>query len=404
MSSAVTSVPGADLEPAAPTSKTILRQVLGDTFVRTGARLGAVWIGTLALLAVFAPFIANSHPILMKKDGAWSSPMLAHLLAADVTLLVVFAALIALLFVRRLRPKAKFLILLGVAAVSGAVTGATMEEPKAVVFQKYREMEAAGELERVYHTIIPYSPSDRGRDVTGVIHPQEPDARHWMGTEANGADVLSRIIHAARISLAIGFIATGIAVTIGIVIGGLMGYFVAAVDLLGMRLLEIIEAIPTLFLLLLFVAFWPEPSMYSMMVLIGLTTWTRYARFIRAEFLKLRKVDYVQAAIATGLPLRSVLFRHMLPNGVAPVLVGASFGVASAILFEAVLSFLGLGLVDEPSWGQLLNQATGAAGTFSWWLAMYPGMMIFLTVFAYNLVGEALRDAIDPHSKKSAQM
>jgi len=133
-----------------------------------------------------------------------------------------------------------------------------------------------------------------------------------------------------------------------------------------------------------------------MMAIIGLTSWTGNARFIRAEFLRLRKQDFVQAAIAAGLPLRSVLFRHMLPNGITPVLISASFGVASAILYESTLSFLGLGLVDEPSWGQLLNQALGVGGTFTWWIALYPGLAIFLTVFAYNLVGESLRDALDP--------
>ena len=124
--------------------------------------------------------------------------------------------------------------------------------------------------------------------------------------------------------------------------------------------------------------------------------------FIRAEFLKLRHQDFVQAARAVGLPLTSILFRHMLPNGLAPVLVRASFGVASAILAEAVLSFLGLGLVKEPSWGQLLNQAA-RGGTFVWWIAIFPGLAIFLTVFAYNLIGEALRDAIDPYTTRHSK-
>jgi peptide/nickel transport system permease protein len=217
-----------------------------------------------------------------------------------------------------------------------------------------------------------------------------------MGTDINASDVLSSIIHASRIALAIGFISTGIAVVIGVVIGAVMGYFVGKVDMFGMRLIEIFEAIPTLVLLLTFVAFFGR-NLYLMMAIIGLVSWTGNARFIRAEFLKLRKQDFVQAAIGLGLPLRSVLFRHMLPNGITPVLVSASFGVAAAILYESTLSFLGLGLVDEPSWGRLLNQVTGSAGgTFKWWLALFPGMMIFLTVYAYNLVGEALRDALDP--------
>jgi peptide/nickel transport system permease protein len=130
-------------------------------------------------------------------------------------------------------------------------------------------------------------------------------------------------------------------------------------------------------------------------------SWTADARFIRAEFLKLRKLDFVQAGIAAGLPLRSILFRHMLPNGIAPVLVEASFGIAGAILLESTLSFLGLGLAPEdPSWGQLLNQARAGGTGFNWWIATYPGLAIFLTVFAYILIGEALRDALDPRLRK----
>jgi peptide/nickel transport system permease protein len=207
------------------------------------------------------------------------------------------------------------------------------------------------------------------------------------------------MIHAARIALGIGFVATGIAMLIGVIIGGLMGYFSGVVDMIGMRLVEIFEAIPTLFLLLTFVAFFGR-SLYIMMIIIGITSWPGYARYIRAEFLKLRQQEFVQAAVAAGLPLPSILFRHMLPNGIAPLLVAASFGVASAILAEATLSFLGLGLVDDPSWGQMLNQAVRSS-TFNWWMAVFPGGAIFLTVFAYNLVGEALRDAIDPYLKKA---
>ena len=221
-----------------------------------------------------------------------------------------------------------------------------------------------------------------------------------MGTEENGADVLSRMIHASRIALSIGLVATSISMVLGIIIGGLMGYFSGIVDMLGMRLVEIFEAIPTLFLLLTFVAFFGS-SLYMMMVIIGVTSWSGYARYIRAEFLKLRRQDYVQAAVASGLPLHSILFRHMLPNGVAPLLVAASFGVASAILAEATLSFLGLGLVDDPSWGQMLNQSVTSA-SFNWWMAVFPGGAIFLTVFAYTLIGEAFRDAIDPNLSREA--
>jgi len=222
---------------------------------------------------------------------------------------------------------------------------------------------------------------------------------HAFGTDATGYDLLSRMIHACRIALAIGFIATGIAVVIGCIVGGLMGYFSGWVDLFGMRLVEVFAAIPTIFLLIAITAFYGR-NLYLMMVIIGLTGWVGYALFVRAEFLKLRKQDYVQAAIACGVPLPRVLLRHMLPNGVAPVLVNASFGVAGAILTESTLSFLGLGLVEEPSWGQMLNQARGVGGALNWWIAVFPGVAIFFTVFAYNLVGEALRDALDPKAKK----
>lgn len=139
-----------------------------------------------------------------------------------------------------------------------------------------------------------------------------------------------------------------------------------------------------------------------MTVILGLTGWVGYALYIRAEFLKIRRMDYVQAARAAGLPLRSILFRHMLPNGITPVLVLASFGIASMILTESTLSFLGLGLVEEPSWGQMLNEARGAGE--QWGLVIFPGAAIFFTVFAYNLVGEALRDAIDPHTQRASQL
>jgi peptide/nickel transport system permease protein len=280
-------------------------------------------------------------------------------------------------------------------ALAALVVVHPVSPPQSIDYSRYREWERAGRIEKVYRAPIPYSAGDRQRDVREA-RLQPPDRNHWMGTEANGSDVLSRIMHASRIALAIGFISTGIAVVIGVVVGAIMGYFVGRVDIIGMRLIEIFEAVPTLVLLLTFVAFFGR-NLYLMMAIIGLVSWTGDARFVRAEFLRLRNQDFVQAAVALGLPLRSILFRHMLPNGIAPVLVAASFGVASAILYEATLSFLGLGLVDEPSWGQLLNQVTGSAGgTFKWWLALFPGLMIFLTVYSYNLVGESLRDALDP--------
>ena len=373
-------------------------RVLKSTFVRLGARVGALWIGLLILVAAFAPFLANTHPLLMRADGRLRSPTLEHLTTADVVLMCVFVAGVALLIARstlRIGVVALLATLAGSALLGAALT----DPPVLTVYEQYREAVRSGDIEWTVHAPVPYSPKDYQRDAgdTGLEAPlsASDDRTHWFGTDENGADVLSRMIHASRIALGIGLIATGIAMLIGIVVGGLMGWFSGVVDLAGMRLVEIFEAVPTLFLLLTFVAFFGR-SLYLMMVIIGLTGWTGYARFVRAEFLRLRQQDYVQAAVACGLPLHSILFRHMLPNGIAPILVAASFGIASAILAEAMLSFLGLGLVDDPSWGQMLNQAVRSS-TFNWWMAVFPGGAIFLTVFAYNLIGEALRDAIDPY-------
>lgn|GEM_PF-187236 len=244
-----------------------------------------------------------------------------------------------------------------------------------------------------------YAQEDRQRALAMLdgMAELEPGTRlHLMGTTISGQDLASRMVHGSRIALYIGFISTGIAIFIGIFVGGMLGYFAGWVDLIGLRLVEIFASIPVIMLLIMIVAFYGR-SLVLMMVVIGLTGWVGYAYFVRAEFLKLRKMDYVMAARAAGTPLYLILFRHMLPNGVAPVLVGASFGIAGGIMTEATLSFLGLGLEDEPSWGQMLNQAR-ETGKFAWWLAIFPGLGIFLTVFAYNLIGEALRDVIDPRA------
>jgi peptide/nickel transport system permease protein len=378
-------------EEPPPRRRSFLAQAMIDTFKNRRAKVSAVWIGLLVIGAVFSPLIANSHPLLLKQGGHWSSPLLRHLTPADVTLFVAFFAGLVLLPLRRVPHRVW--IYFGVLFVGAVLSYFFVKPPETVVLSEYREAAKAGKIESAVYAPIPFSPTDRQRDIADP-RLQEPNRQHWFGTDGYGQDVLSRIIHASRIALAIGFISTGIAVLIGIVVGGIMGYFVGRVDILGMRLIEIFEAIPTLFLLITIVAFFGR-NLYLLMAIIGLTTWTGDARFIRAEFLRLRNQDFVQAARASGLPLRSIIFRHMLPNGVTPVLVSASFGVASAILLESTLSFLGLGLVEEPSWGGMLEQARNA-GRFIWWLALYPGLAIFLTVFAYNLIGESMRDALDP--------
>ena len=383
--------------PPAPKPRSYLASVVFRTLGRVGALLGFAWLMVVTVFAIFAPLLASSHPLYLETvDGRRFSPWLQHLTAADVILPIAAlgAALVSVLARRR-----PFRLRLGLtAAWIGIVTAAGLalvRPPEVVVYDRWREMDRRGEVVRAVLTPIPYSAGDRMRDMPErKLTP--PGTDHWLGTTLNNADQLSRLIHASRLAMSIGFIATGIALCIGVSLGALMGYFSRAVDLLGMRLVEVFEAIPSLYLLLAFVAFFGR-NLYLMMVIIGLVSWTGYTRFTRAEFLKLRAMDYVTATRALGLPLWSTLFRHMLPNGLAPVLVTASFGVASAILAESFLSFIGLGVVDEPSWGQLLSQAISAGGGFIWWIAIFPGLMIFLTVFAFNLIGESLRDAIDPN-------
>jgi peptide/nickel transport system permease protein len=373
-----------------------------QTLQGVGVKFGFAWVALLVFAAVFAPFLANSMPLLMSKDGVISAPVLHYLNIEDVWVLASFLLLLAVSRLKIAIAKRMLIFLLG-STVIAVSANLWVKPPVLVIYDDFRLPEYTQVDWRIMPP-VPYAPTDYLRDLgsKGLEAPFQTEGHvHLMGTEENGADVLSRMIHAARIALSIGLIASGIALAIGVVVGGLMGYFSGIVDMLGMRLVEIFEDIPTLFLLLTFVAFFGR-SLYMMMVIIGVTGWSGYARFVRTEFLKLRNQDYVQAAVASGLPLSSILFRHMLPNGVAPLLVSVSFGIAGAILAEATLSFLGLGVVDAPSWGQMLDQAVKSS-TFNWWMAVFPGGAIFMTVFAYNLIGESFRDAIDPKLARQSE-
>jgi peptide/nickel transport system permease protein len=222
-----------------------------------------------------------------------------------------------------------------------------------------------------------------------------PSRRHWMGTDDLGRDVCSRMIHGASVSLKVGFVAVGIAVVIGLFFGALAGYYGGVADIVVSRLIEIVMCFPFFFLILAVIAFLP-PNILNIMVVIGLTRWTSIARYVRGEILRIKGQDYTQAARALGARDRKIIFGHILPNSMAPVLVTATFGIANAILIEAALSFLGLGIQPPTaSWGGILATAREFVEV-AWWLATFPGLAIFLTVTAYNLAGEGLRDATDP--------
>ena len=314
------------------------------------AMAGLFVIATLFAAAWLAPVIANNRPIIMSWDGRTLFPAVAQMVPF------------------------KF-------------------------FVKYPQL-ATLDFENLKHDEsvalvmppVPYSPI-----ATSLDHRLErPDHRHWMGTDELGRDVFARLLYGTGISLKVGLVATGISLVIGLFIGALAGYYGGAADILLSRLIEIVICFPFLFLILAVIAFLP-PSIYNIMIVIGITRWTDIARYSRAEFVRLKAHEFTEAARALGARDMTIIFRHILPNSLATVLVTATFGVASAVLIENSLTFLGLGIQPPaPSWGGVL--ASAREQDFAWWMTIFPGIAIFVTVTAYNLLGEGLRDASDPRA------
>lgn len=239
--------------------------------------------------------------------------------------------------------------------------------------------------------ISPHEPTKI--DVYNVLSP--PSTTHPFGTDELGRDLLSRMIWGSRASLKVGFIAVGIAISIGTMLGAIAGYYGGKIDAILMRFVDIMLAFPTFFLILAVIAI-VEPSISTIMIIIGLTGWMDVARLVRAEFLTLKERDFISAAKAIGASDFRLIFRHIIPNALSPVFVAATFGIAGAILVESGLSFLGLGVQPpEPSWGNILTSGKDNI-TVAWWLSLFPGLAILITVLSYNLVGEGLRDALDP--------
>ena len=300
----------------------------------------------LFFIAVFADFLANDKPLYLAYKGNTYFPIVRA-----------------------------YLVDIGAASW-----------PAELLNVDYKKLEGATAL----FPPVPYRQTSV--DLFAPLEP--PSARHWLGTDKLGRDVMAGMIHGSRISLSIGFVAVGIAVVIGVIFGALAGYFGSWIDIVISRLFEIMLSIPTFFLLITVAAIF-RPSIFLTMVIIGLTSWVGIARFTRSEFLRIRNLDYVTAAISIGVSNRKVMFQHILPNALAPVIVSVVLGIAGAILVESSLSFLGIGVPAQlVTWGSILNEASGA--TFAWWLAVFPGAAIFITVLAYYLVGEGLREVLDP--------
>ncbi|MGH9886894.1 MAG: ABC transporter permease, partial [bacterium] len=309
-------------------------------------------IALLALLAVFADFIANDKPYTMELDGERYYPVF----------------------------------------IDYGVWLGLRQWPEPLQNQRFSEL--AQRAESAVWAPIPYSAT--APDITGEVF-EAPSRAHWLGTDGLGRDVAAGMIHGIRVSLTIGLVVVAIQATIGIALGGIAGYYGGVFDLALSRLFELMLAIPTFFLIITVAALFP-PSLYLIMAILGLTGWVGIARLIRSEFLRVRAMDYVAAAQSLGASDARIMLRHVLPNAIAPVLVAMSFGVASAILTESGLSFLGIGVPAQiVTWGSIL--AVAQSNTTAWWLAVFPGAAIFLTVTAYNLLGDGLRDALDPRQQ-----
>jgi peptide/nickel transport system permease protein len=243
--------------------------------------------------------------------------------------------------------------------------------------------------------LAPYDPGQI--DLTNVL--TSPSMKHLCGTDQLGRDVLSRMIWGSRISLKVGFAATGVAIIIGAILGAVSGYYGGWIDSVIMRFVDIMLCFPTFFLILAVIAFL-EPSIWNIMIIIGLTGWMGVTRLVRADFISLRERDFVKAAQAIGASDMRIIFLHILPNSMASILVAATLGIAGAILTESALSFLGIGVQPPtPSWGNILTAGKDNID-IAWWLSLYPGLAILITVVGYNLLGEGIRDLLDPRLKK----
>lgn len=232
-----------------------------------------------------------------------------------------------------------------------------------------------------------------------------PSAAHWMGTDIQGRDVWARVVHGARVSLAVGVVSQGVALLLGVTLGLIAGYYGRWIDELVMRLADITLAFPTLLLLIAMVAAL-KPSLGVVFFTIGVVGWAAMARLVRGQVLVVRQLEYVQAIRALGARDARILVRHLLPNVIAPVVIAATLGVAGAIMAEAALSFLGLGVQPPtPSWGAMiadgrdLHQLRNAP-----WTSLFPGLAIGATVLGFNLLGDALRDALDPRRTTSSRI
>lgn len=352
---------------------------------RRGIALGAVWAAFLAVAVASARTVAAAFA---------GRPLDAKIAVVFLVLVLVGLPAVSALDCRRLRRAA---------AAQGRPAGES--QWKSVVRRFLRNGVATSGLVLViglYCTAIlapllaTHDPN--AQEEIARTRYQPPGAEFRLGTDKFGRDLYSRILYGSRISLSIGFVAVGIAISLGTFAGAISGYFGGRTDWLIMRLVDVLIAFPRLFIVLTLIAIF-SPQIWLIIAVLGATSWMGVARLVRGEILSLREREFMQATRALGLPHGRVLLRHVLPNTLSPVIVSATLMIGDVILTEAVLSFLGLG-VQPPtaSWGNIINQGRDNL-LGAWWIATFPGLAIVLTVVAYNLLGDGLRDALDPRLK-----
>ena len=317
---------------------------------------GLIIVLSLCGVAYFSPLLANDQPIVCRYDGKLVFPALVELTWFDL----------------------------------GPIKFHLIEKPWPFNRPDTNAKQMLAESFALW-PIVPFAPEE----VNVAIMLQPPSRDHWLGTDEVGRDLLARMIYGTIVSVKVGFISMGIASVIGIFLGAAAGYFGGWIDIVISRVIEIVICFPVFFLILSIMV-WLEPNIVNVMVVIGLTRWTSIARYTRGEFIRLKTQDYVIAATALGASSMRIMFRHVLPNALAPVLVTVTFGIANAILVEAGLSWLGFGVQPpDPSWGNILRTAYENVRNYPH-LVWPPCVAIFMAVLAYNLVGDALRAAIDP--------
>lgn len=380
-------------------------------------------VALLFLMAIFAPVVASNYPYWFReKDGPTVFPWFVALFNAETAIdyvfniaLVIFVpwGVFSLVYDRRARTQgvpgrrrllAVFLAFFAALAIAAPLF--LMVKPDNKYFSRdFKKDQKEGRGAGSY-TLLPFGPQELDLDILykPPLFRKSVDAAryrdgavHLMGTDDSGRDVFTRLLYGTRISITIGIVAVSIYLTIGVFIGAIAGYFGGRVDMVISRFIEIVLLFPSFFLILTLVAL-IGPSIYIIMVVIGLTGWPTTARLTRGEFLKQRSIDYVAAARSLGASNLRVMFRHILPNALAPAFVSAPFGIAGAIVTEATLSVLGFGArPPAPSWGAILNLSV--QNYDKWWFTLFAGLSIFVTMTVFNVVGNGLRDAMDPRLK-----